>query len=129
MRLTWLGTAAEGDGHRIRWRPRKRNERGYIPGFLLSVRYSDDGRPNGIDRDDDETNTREWLLAALVHGPRSVPDLAEELVDGLDAPPLGELDRAKERLGRAVRRMAHDGLVERLGGSGRGATWQLRVRP
>jgi hypothetical protein len=32
MRLTWLGTAAEGAGHRIRWRPRKRNERGHIPG-------------------------------------------------------------------------------------------------
>jgi hypothetical protein len=128
MRLTWLGTAAEGDGHRIRWRPRKRNERGHIPGFLLTVDYADDGRPQSVERADDETNTRDWILAALVHGPRSVPDLAEELVDGLDSPPLGELDRAKERLGRALRRMGHEGWVERLGAGGRGASWQLRVR-
>jgi hypothetical protein len=38
MRLTWLGTKAEGDGHRIRWRPRKRNERGHILGVLFDHR-------------------------------------------------------------------------------------------
>lgn len=129
MRLTWIGTTAEGDGHRIRWRPRKRNERGHIPGVLLTVTYGDDGRPTAVDREDDEENTRDWILAALVHGPRSVVDMAEELVADLDTAPIGELDRAKERLGKAVRRMAKDGWVERIGGATRGATWQLRVRP
>ena len=54
--------------------------------------------------------------------------MAEELIDELEAPPSGEIDRAKERLGKALRRMAHEGWVERLGSAGRGATWQLRVR-
>ena len=129
MRLTWLGTTAEGDGHRIRWRPRKRNERGHIPGVLLTVSYGDDGRPDAVHRDDDETTTRDWLLAALVHGPRSVPDLADEVIADLEAPPSGEVDRAKERLGRALLRMSKEGWVERVGGAGRGAQWQLRVRP
>jgi hypothetical protein len=129
MRLTWLGTTAEGDGHRIRWRPRKRNERGHLAGFLLAVSYGDDGRPCGIERADDEENTRDWILAALVHGARSVPDLADELVAELEEEPApGETDRAKARLGRALGRMAGEGWVERLGGRGRGATWQLRER-
>jgi hypothetical protein len=48
MRLTWIGTRAEGDGHRVRWRPRKRNERGHIAGVLLTVGYREDGRPDRI---------------------------------------------------------------------------------
>jgi hypothetical protein len=28
MRLTWLGTRTEADAHRVRWRPKKRDERG-----------------------------------------------------------------------------------------------------
>jgi hypothetical protein len=128
FRLTWIGTRAEGDGHRVRWRPRKRNERGHIPGVLLTFTYGDDGRLSGVERADDDTSTRDWILAALVHGARSVPDMAEEMVDELDGAPAGELDRAKERLGKAVRRMAAEGWIERLGKAGRGATWQLRVR-
>lgn len=129
MRLTWLGSTAEGEGHRIRWRPRKRNERGHIPGVLLTVTYGEDGRPSGIERADDDLHGRDWILAALAHGPRSVADMAEEAAETIDNPAAGELDRQKERLGKALRRMAREGWVERLGGAGRGATWQLRTRP
>ena len=128
MRLTWLGTRAEGDGHRIRWRAKKRNERGHIPGVLLSVDYGDDGRPCGVTRADDEESTRDWLLAALVSGPRSVGDMAENMLSETENPSAGETDRIKERLGRALHRMAREAWVERLGGAGRGAKWQLRER-
>jgi len=129
MRLTWLGTTAEGDGHRIRWRPRKRNERGHIRGVLLTVDYGDDGRPCAVTRADDDESTRDWLLASLVHGPRGVADLADEMLADLDSPGLGELDRIKDRLGRALQRMRHEGWVEKLGQGSRGATWSLRERP
>jgi hypothetical protein len=129
MRLTWLGTKAEGDGHRIRWRPKKRNERGRIPGVLLSVAYGDDGRPCAVERADDEESTRDWLLAAMAHGPRAMAGLAEEMLDETDNAPAGEMDRIKERLGKALRRMAHEGWVERIGGSGgRNVSWTLRLR-
>ena len=129
MRLTWLGTKAEGDGHRIRWRPRKRNERGHIPGVLLSVDYGDDGRPCGVTRADDEESTRDWLLAALIHGPRGVADMTEDVLAELEAAPAGEVDRVKERLSRALRRMLREGWVEKIGSRGRGVQWQLRIRP
>ncbi len=129
MRLTWLGTKAEGDGHRIRWRPRKRNERGHIPGILLSVAYGDDGRPRGYERVDDEESTRDWLLASLVHGPRGIADLAEDMLAETDSPATGEVDRIKERLGRALQRMRHEGWVDKLGKPGRGSQWALRERP
>ncbi len=129
MRLTWLGTKAEGDGHRIRWRPKKRNERGHIPGALLTVDYGDDGRPCGVTRADDEESTRDWLLASLVHGARGVADLADDMLAETENAPAGEIDRIRERLGRALQRMRHEGWVERLGKGGRGTTWQLRDRP
>ena len=50
MRMTWIGTRGEGDGHHVRWRPRKRNERGYIAGVLLTFEYGDDGRPCAVTR-------------------------------------------------------------------------------
>ena len=128
FRLTWLGTKAEGDGHRVRWRPKKRNERGHIPGVLLTVDY-DDGRPCAVDRADDEGSTRDWILAALVHGPAAVADMAEMMLDEMDDAPVGELDRIKERLGRALRRMAGEGWVEKLGTKGLGVRWTLRIRP
>lgn len=129
FRLTWLGTTAEGDGHRIRWRPRKRNERGHVPGVLLTVAYGDDGRPCAVERADDEETTRDALLAALVHGPRRVPELAEQILDEMDAPAPGELERVRERVGRMLRRMAREGWVERVGpAGGRNVAWQLRVR-
>jgi hypothetical protein len=129
FRLTWLGTSAEGDGHRVRWRPRKRNERGHIPGFLLTVAYGDDGRPCSVERADDDENTRDWILGGLVSGPRSMADLAEELLGEAENPPAGELDRIKERLGRALRRMAREGWVEKIGSKGPSVRWVLRVRP
>lgn len=129
MRLTWLGTKAEGNGHRIRWRPRKRNERGHIPGVLLTVDYGDDGRPCGVTRADDEESTRDWLLAALVSGPRGVADLAEDMLAETDNAPAGEVDRIKERIGRALQRMRHEGWVDKLGKLGRGSQWALRERP
>lgn len=128
-RLTWLGTTAEGDGHRIRWRPKKRNERGHIPGVLLSIEYGEDGRPCAVDRADDEESTREWILAALVHGPRTVAELAAEVIDGLDSPAAGELERARERVGRMLRRMLSEGWVERIGpATGPNVRWALRLR-
>ena len=39
MRLTWQVTTAAGHDHRVRLRPRKRNERGHIPGVLLTFGY------------------------------------------------------------------------------------------
>ncbi len=127
MRLTWLGTKAEGDGHRIRWRPKKRNERGFIPGVLLIVDYGDDGRPCGVTRADDAIETRDWLLAALVSGPRGVADLTEEKLTD-DDDPGARSDKTKEMLGQALLRMSREGWVERIGDR-RGARWQLRERP
>jgi hypothetical protein len=129
MRLTWLGTRAEGDAHRVRWRPKKRNERGHIPGVLLTFAYGDDGRPCSAERADDDESTRDWLLAGLVGGPHSVGDLADEMMAELDDPPAGEFDRVRERIGRALTRMARDGWVEKVGTRGRGASWTLRIRP
>lgn len=129
FRLTWLGTAAEGDGHRIRWRPRKRNERGRIPGFLLTVSYGDDGRPCAVERADDDETTRDWILAGLAAGPRAMADLADEMLAEMDEPPAGEAERVRERLGRALRRMAAEGWVEKMGTRGPSVRWALRVRP
>jgi len=129
MRLTWNGNRAEGDGHVVRWRPRKKNERGHIPGVLLTFRYGLDGRLCSVERADDEESSRDAILAALAAGPMTVADMSDDVVDGMDSPPGGEVERVKERLGRQLRRMAHEGWVERIGGAGRGAKWQLRVRP
>ncbi len=129
FRLTWLGTRAEGDGHRIRWRPRKRNERGHLPGVLLSIAYGDDGRPCAVERADDEESTRDWILGALVGGSRSVAELVELMLDETDDPPAGEAERVRERVGRQLRRMAPEGWVEKQGSKGPGVRWALRERP
>ncbi len=129
FRLTWLGTKAEGEGHHVRWRPRKRNERGHIPGVLLTFAYGDDNRLCGVEREDDEQSTRDAILAALVSGPRSVADLAEEITEQMEDAAPGEGDRIRERLSRALRRMAREGWVERIGGAGgRNVRWGLRLR-
>lgn len=126
MRLTWTGTKAEGDGHRVRWRPRKRNERGYVPGILLSIEYGEDGRPCSVTREDDEESTREWLLLALRTGPRSVSDMAEELLEAEEEPPtIDRLDRAKQRLRQQLLRMARDGSVVKEGTTGKAVRWRL----
>lgn len=128
MRLTWNGTSAEGSGHRVRWRPRKRNERGHIGGVLLSFSYGPDGRLADVEREDDEESTRDWILGELVGGPRTVADMADEMLADMDNPPAGELERIKERLGRALRRMAREGWVDRLGSTGSRVQWALRER-
>ena len=129
MRLTWLGTSAEGEGHRVRWRPRKRNERGHLPGVLLTVTYGEDGRPCAVLREDDEESTRDWLLFALVRGPRSVADLAEQMIEESEKLGPGDLDRVKERLGQALLRLKRDGAVEKQGTSGPHVRWALRMTP
>ena len=127
MRLTWLGSQAEGDQHRVRWRPRKRNERGHIAGVLFTFEYGDDGRLCGATVVDDEESTREWILAALVPGPRSMADMAEEMWSETDGMSPGELDRIKERLGRMLRRMTRAGDVVKEGGKGGpNVRWSLR---
>lgn len=124
-RLTWLGTRAEGDGHAVRWRPRKRNERGHIPGLLLTFEYDEIGRLCGVTRQVDEEVTRDWVLAALVHGPRSVADLAEDLLAETDDSTQDATERIKERLSQALRRMKKEGWVLRNGVSGPRVTWSL----
>jgi hypothetical protein len=111
MRLTWLGTSAEGDGHKVRWRPRKRNERGHISGVLLTFEYDGNVLRNVI-RDDDEETTREWLLVALLREARTVEDLAEELADQSPRETTGaEIERTKARLRQTLGRMKVDGLA------------------
>lgn len=127
MRMTWSGTKAEGDGHRIRWKPRKRNERGHIPGVLLTVEYGLDGRPCAVTSEDDEASTRDWLLYALKNGPRSVSDMADEMADELDDHVTADArDRIKERLSRALRRMSGDGMVAKDAKGGRNVRWSLQ---
>ena len=127
MRMTWSGTRAEGDGHRIRWKPKKRNERGHIPGVLLTVEYGIDGRPCGVTREDDEESTRDWLLYALKNEARSVADLADEMADTVeDHVTIDARDRMKERLNKALRRMAQDGAVEKEGTTGSKVRWKLK---
>jgi hypothetical protein len=129
MRLTWLGTRAEGDAHRVRWRPKKRNERGHIPGVLLTFAYVDDGRPCSAERADDDESTRDWILAALAGGPLGVSAMASEMLAEHDDPPGGELERIKERIGRNLHRMARDGWVDRIGpAGGRNVVWSLKFQ-
>lgn len=127
MRLTWNGTSAEGEGHRVRWRPRKRNERGHIGGVVLTFTYTDNRLSNVVRVDDDEM-TRDWIMAGLNAGPQTIPDLAAEMLADIDDPPQGELDRIVERVGRAIRRMAREGWVEKMGKRGRADLWAIRFR-
>jgi hypothetical protein len=127
MRLTWQGSRAEGERHAVRWRPKKRNERGHIPGILLTFAYGDDGRPCSVVRADDEESTRDWILAALVGGPRTVGELAEDLLAEIPDPGAGDVDRIRERLGQALRRMTREGWVSKSGTYGKGVRWGLRL--
>lgn len=129
FRLTLLGTKAEGSGHNVRWRFKKRNERGHVPGVLLSFGYSDDGRLNSVERSDDTESTRDWLLVELVHGDKAVSEMAEGMFNEMDDPPNGELERIQERLKKALWRMEKEGFVEKLGTTGSNVKWRLRTRP
>jgi hypothetical protein len=128
MRLTWSGTRAEGDGHRLRWRPRKRNERGHIPGILLTFQYGDDHLPHAVTREDDDESTRDWVLGYLAHGPASIADMAEDVVAQMDEGGSGDVERVRERLKRACYRMTREGWLDKLGTRGRGVTYRLRER-
>lgn len=125
FRLTWIGTRAEGDGHRIRWRPRKRNERGQIAGILLTIEYGNDGRPCRYQVHDDEQTTRDWLLATLVNGPRSVTELLDERLEAEDEVTEDRLKATRNRFRGALLRMKRDGLVEPIG-KGPSTRWRLR---
>jgi hypothetical protein len=126
MRLTWLGTDAPADGgKRVRWRPRKRNERGFVPGLLLAFDFDADGRPCSVTRHDDEQDTRSWLLAALEDGPKTMAELAELAMAEEEYATAEMTERAKERLGTALNRMRREGLVTREGTSGRSVRWSV----
>jgi hypothetical protein len=124
MRLTWLGTPGEGDGHTVRWRPRKRNERGHISGVLLTFEYEGNVLRDVV-REDDEETTREWLLVALLREPRSVEDLAEDLAEeSLRETTGAEIERIKARLRQALGRMKFDGLAAKQT-TKRNSPWML----
>jgi hypothetical protein len=124
-RLTWQGTAAEGGGHRVRWRPRKRNERGVIPGVLLTFEY-DGTRLVAVTKADDDETTRDWVLEQLVHGSQTVPALADVLLTELDEPPTADaVKRTQNRLDHALRRMEREGWVGKAGKAGKAMLWML----
>lgn len=128
MRLTWLGTRAEGDsdGHRVRWQPRKRNERGHIASVRLSFEYDEANQLCGATRQDDELVVRAWLTDALARGPLTVQELAESMADMNDDGPTDAAEaRAKETIRRTLSRMRHAGLVHKTGG--RLSPWALGV--
>lgn len=125
MRLTWIGSKAEGDGHRVRWRPRKRNERGHISGVLLHFEYADGKRLSDVSREDDDESTREWLLLALLREARTVEDMADELAEQSgEEVSATDLERIKARLRQALGRMKHDGIAGRQSKK-RGSAWML----
>jgi hypothetical protein len=124
MRLTWLGTVAEGEGHRVRWRPRKRNERGAIPGVLLHFQYADGRTLTGVERFDDELDTRAWITGALARHERTVEELAEQLVETFDEVNAAVLERTKSRLRQALNRMKRDLLVTKSNDK-RNSPWRL----
>ncbi len=129
MRLTWLGTRGEGTGHRVRWRPRKRNERGQIPGVLLTIEYGEDGRPCDVRRADDQEETRDRLMLLMRDGkPYSVAQIADELLaDEEDVPTPAALESVKARIGKALQRGRTEGWAIREGTSGTGVRWRLNI--
>jgi hypothetical protein len=125
-RLTWLGVRLPGEEHQVRWRVRKANERGHVPGILLRFGYADDGRLATAVREDDDESTRDWILGALRDGPKSVADMV-----GLESEELGDYltseaaERAKARLAKAVYRLKREGWVCQAGKDGRAQKWAL----
>jgi AAA domain-containing protein len=128
MRLVWLGTRAESDGHRVRWSVRKRNERGRIKPLLFSFDY--DPLSNQLiaaKKEDDEVVTRAWLIDALVQGPRTTKDLADELSDLMDDTTDAERKATHERLKKMLGRMRKAGDVHLTGS--KGSPWSLGASP
>jgi hypothetical protein len=123
FRLTWLGTRAEGEGHRVRWVPRKRNERGAIPSMLLAFDYDERGRLCGVRQEDDEASTRAWIVNELAQGPRTVEQLAETMVEFDDGPHDAAVAKAKDRLRQILNRMRREKLAHKS--ANRGGPWAL----
>jgi YD repeat-containing protein len=131
MRLTWLGTRAEGDAHRVRWRPKKRNERGHIDAFLLTFEYDDDGRLASVTREDDDKSHRERLLSVLSAGPATLREVAERIAEEFEELLSdADMDRLLATIRQAAHRARRDGLVDYSGKTRdpKGATWSL-TRP
>lgn len=127
-RLTWNGSLAEGHGHRVRWRPRKRNERGYISPALITFEYDDSGRLCQATRENDDEATRDWILAALTAGPRTKYELADRLADDMDEPAGKDaMNRIEDRLAHQLRRMEREGWLRKAGKDGRADRWSLAV--
>ena len=125
-RVTWLGVRLPGDEHRLRWRVRKANERGHVPGILLTFAYGGDNRLVSADREDDDESTRDWILAALRDGPKTVADLVSLESEELGAYLTSEAtDRAKGRLGKALYRMKAERWVVKASKDGRAVRWGL----
>ena len=124
-RLTWLGVRLPGEAHKVRWRVRKANERSRVPGVLLQFGY-DDNRLTSVVREDDDASTRDWILAGLADGPKTIGELV-----ALEADEQGEylaadaIERAKARLGKALYRMTTDGWALKAGKDGRAVKWGL----
>jgi hypothetical protein len=125
-RLTWLGVRLAGEEHQVRWRLRKANERGHVPGILLRFGYGDDSRLVSAVREDDDESTRDWIIGALRDEPKTVSELAT-----LEAEELGEYlsseatERAQARLGKAVYRLKEKGWLSKAGKDGRAQKWAL----
>lgn len=123
-RLIWHGSKAEGEGHRVRWVARKKNDRGAIDNVLLSFHYDERGILRDATRENDEQATSDWLTTALIEGPRTVEDMAEDLADEDDGPYTVALDRSKNRVRQTLGRMKRKGLVHKVS-SKRGSPWAL----
>jgi hypothetical protein len=126
-RLTWLGVRLPGAEHRVRWRIRKANEHGVVPGLLLQFGYEDNRLTSVVCENDDES-TRDWILAALHDGPKTIAELvaieAEEQEEYLRA---DAIERAKGRLAKALYRMQNEGWVVKAGKDGRAIKWALKL--
>jgi hypothetical protein len=93
----------------------------------MTYGYDGDGRLCSVDQVSDDENSRDSILALLVHGPMTVAAMAEEVMDGIEYAPPGEVDRIKDRLARTLNRMKREGWVDRVGpAGGRGVQWKLR---
>jgi hypothetical protein len=77
-----------------------------------------------VERSDDEQNARDWLTTALLAGPRTVDELADELAESFDEYTPQAVERAKARLRQALGRMKHDKLAEKTSAK-RNSPWRL----
>jgi hypothetical protein len=77
--------------------------------------------------EDDEEATRDWLLLALKDRPKGLSELVEQWLEDEDYVTDEQRARAKERLRKALGRMARDGEAISPGRQrGDAATWSLR---